>query len=397
MPMGRTPSRAIQKVRQPRWSSSQEANRPANAASSSPGCASAVHRAAQLRQRRVIGLCSRTCTVVVITLLGDVRIQSAPGGSPGSGACPDTAAGLRAARVRDGPRTDHRPAGYRQVHDGGGRGPRRLGAALLGHDWAMSGLRPYREMQEALDAMDPPGLPRRRVVDPVGAGPRATEYGVARRPRRGGVPTGGGRFLPGGRRGGGPEPRRHDPVLRSRRASHACRGSPAAHPELVRAGLGSRGPLLRAVGHARRRRSGPRGHGPGRSERGCPATDDRFVALNGATTGCAPRGPQPPLPDARDGASGHGDCGFPRRGGLTGPEHRRAHDQHDDQEADIGAPADHEPCLAVVAAEGDSDPDRDAVEHGNDEADPPEPRGSKFPGVPLPTRVSRGTSSSSRR
>jgi len=34
---------------------------------------------------------------------------------------------------------------------------RELGAALLGHDWAMSGLRPYREIQEALDAMDPPG------------------------------------------------------------------------------------------------------------------------------------------------------------------------------------------------------------------------------------------------
>ena len=34
---------------------------------------------------------------------------------------------------------------------------RELGAALLGHDWAMSGLRPYREIQGALDAMDPPG------------------------------------------------------------------------------------------------------------------------------------------------------------------------------------------------------------------------------------------------
>ena len=28
-----------------------------------------------------------------------------------------------------------------------------LGAAVLGHDWAMSGLRPYPELQEALDAM----------------------------------------------------------------------------------------------------------------------------------------------------------------------------------------------------------------------------------------------------
>ena len=28
-----------------------------------------------------------------------------------------------------------------------------LGAPVLGHDWAMSGLRPYPELQEALDAM----------------------------------------------------------------------------------------------------------------------------------------------------------------------------------------------------------------------------------------------------
>ena len=32
-----------------------------------------------------------------------------------------------------------------------------LGAASIGHDWAMSGLRPYPEIQRALDAMDPPG------------------------------------------------------------------------------------------------------------------------------------------------------------------------------------------------------------------------------------------------
>ena len=43
MPTGRAPSRATQKVRQPRCSAIQEANRPANAASSSPGCTSAVH------------------------------------------------------------------------------------------------------------------------------------------------------------------------------------------------------------------------------------------------------------------------------------------------------------------------------------------------------------------
>jgi predicted kinase len=33
----------------------------------------------------------------------------------------------------------------------------RLGAPVLAHDWAMSGLRPYPELQTALDAMEPPG------------------------------------------------------------------------------------------------------------------------------------------------------------------------------------------------------------------------------------------------
>jgi predicted kinase/ketosteroid isomerase-like protein len=32
-----------------------------------------------------------------------------------------------------------------------------LGAPVLAHDWAMSGLRPYGEVQHALDTMDPPG------------------------------------------------------------------------------------------------------------------------------------------------------------------------------------------------------------------------------------------------
>ena len=38
---------------------------------------------------------------------------------------------------------------------------RELGAPVIGHDWAMSALRPYPEIQDALDAMDPPG--HRRV------------------------------------------------------------------------------------------------------------------------------------------------------------------------------------------------------------------------------------------
>src|SRR5580700_5002270 len=32
-----------------------------------------------------------------------------------------------------------------------------LGAAVLAHDWAMSGLRPYPELQQVLDVMDPLG------------------------------------------------------------------------------------------------------------------------------------------------------------------------------------------------------------------------------------------------
>jgi len=32
-----------------------------------------------------------------------------------------------------------------------------LGAPVLAHDWAMSGLRPYRELQQALDSMRPAG------------------------------------------------------------------------------------------------------------------------------------------------------------------------------------------------------------------------------------------------
>lgn len=34
---------------------------------------------------------------------------------------------------------------------------RRLGAAVLGHDWVMSGLRPFSEVEAALDAMEPDG------------------------------------------------------------------------------------------------------------------------------------------------------------------------------------------------------------------------------------------------
>lgn len=44
--------------------------------------------------------------------------------------------------------------GKSTVADAAGR---HLGAAVFAHDWAMSGLRPYPELQHALDATDPPG------------------------------------------------------------------------------------------------------------------------------------------------------------------------------------------------------------------------------------------------
>jgi predicted kinase len=44
--------------------------------------------------------------------------------------------------------------GKSTVADAAGR---QIGAAVLAHDWAMSGLRPYPELQQALDEMDPLG------------------------------------------------------------------------------------------------------------------------------------------------------------------------------------------------------------------------------------------------
>lgn len=38
---------------------------------------------------------------------------------------------------------------------------KQIGAPVLAHDWAMSGLRPFPEVQEAVESMDPPG--HRRV------------------------------------------------------------------------------------------------------------------------------------------------------------------------------------------------------------------------------------------
>jgi predicted kinase len=66
---------------------------------------------------------------------------------------------------------------------------RALGAPVLGHDWAMSGLRPFREMEQALDDM---GFAGRRAVgwsilwslarEQLRLGTSVVLDGVARRP-----------------------------------------------------------------------------------------------------------------------------------------------------------------------------------------------------------------------
>jgi GNAT superfamily N-acetyltransferase len=47
-----------------------------------------------------------------------------------------------------------------------------LGAAVLAHDWAMSGLRPYRELSQAINKYGPAGPPSCGVVDSVCPRPR---------------------------------------------------------------------------------------------------------------------------------------------------------------------------------------------------------------------------------
>ena len=89
---------------------------------------------------------------------------------------------------------------------------RTLGAPVLGHDWAMSGLRPFPEIQEALDAM---GLRGHRGVgwSLLWALARSQlRAGLLGRARRRG-PCARGRGNPsGGARGGRDEPRGHDRV-----------------------------------------------------------------------------------------------------------------------------------------------------------------------------------------
>jgi len=65
-----------------------------------------------------------------------------------------------------------------------------LGAPLVAHDWAMSGLRPFPEVQEALDAMEPPGhgrvgwsLLRAQAQSQLRRGSSVVLDGVARAPQ----------------------------------------------------------------------------------------------------------------------------------------------------------------------------------------------------------------------
>ena len=108
---------------------------------------------------------------------------------------------------------------------------RELGAPVLGHDWAMSGLRPYPEMQRALDAMDPPGhrgvgwsLLWALARSQLRRGSSVVLDGVARHARGPG-------HTPPGARGGRGRPRGHDHLCRRRHAPRrgskgACATSP---------------------------------------------------------------------------------------------------------------------------------------------------------------------------
>jgi hypothetical protein len=65
-----------------------------------------------------------------------------------------------------------------------------LGAPLIAHDWAMSGLRPFSEVQAALDTMEPPGhgrvgwsLLRALAQSQLRRGSSAVLDGVARAPQ----------------------------------------------------------------------------------------------------------------------------------------------------------------------------------------------------------------------
>ena len=152
-----------------------------------------------------------------------------------------------------------------------------FGAPVLGHDWAMSGLRPYPELQTALDAM---GLRGHRGVgwsilsalarSQLRHGRPVVLDGVARATRGRGMP----RARPGGRC---TQLRRHDAVFGSGVAPQPHRGPTARDSRLVRARLGARGARSGRLGSTGRRRRRRRGGGNRRAERG--VVTERVVRL----------------------------------------------------------------------------------------------------------------------
>ena len=114
-----------------------------------------------------------------------------------------------------------------------------LGAPLMDHDWAMSGLRPFPEVEATLDAMDPPGhgrvgwsLLEAMAQSHLRRGSSVVLDGVARAPQvealRLLAAETGSSVLVG-----------HDRMLGSRAPSSSDRRTGSRHSRVVRARLGS--------------------------------------------------------------------------------------------------------------------------------------------------------------
>ena len=135
-----------------------------------------------------------------------------------------------------------------------------LGAPLLAHDWAMSGLRPYAEMQKALDSMEPPGhgivgwsiLSRAR--------PSTTTPGLFGRARRIGPVTGHRAMSHRGKRGRGPTSCHSHRVLGLRDPSLEDRRTRTGDTRLVRARMGTCSAITCRVGTAGACRLDPAGN-----------------------------------------------------------------------------------------------------------------------------------------
>ena len=167
-----------------------------------------------------------------------------------------------------------------------------LGAPLIAHDWAMSGLRPFPEVQAALDAMEPPGhgrvgwsLLRALAQSELRRGSSVVLDGVARTPQ---VETlrllaaeEGARFLV-------IMTECSDPVLHRSRVDGRARDS-----RLARAGLEPCGGVAQKLGP--RHVCGPEGrysgtpvNGPAHPRRSCRWT--AMTAPAGSVTHCGTLG-----------------------------------------------------------------------------------------------------------